>query len=102
MSELLTVRKSPADARSRGRRPNGQAARLAALFALPVLLLAACGGGWSSDETYTGDIRPTVPRPAGAGLGATAEPEPPAEPAAPAAPAADEEAEEAEEPSDAS
>ena len=48
------------------------------------VMLASCGG-WSSSETYTGEIQPTVDRPPGAGLGATAEPPPePVEPPAPA------------------
>lgn len=74
MSEVLTVRNPPEQAGASRHSSAGRAALLAALL-LPALLLAACGGGWSSSETYTGDIRATVPRPAGAGLGATAEPE---------------------------
>lgn len=82
MSEVLTVRNLPSGVRPSGDRPAGGARRRALLLALPaMLLLAACGGGWSSSETYTGDIRPTVPRPAGAGPGATAEPEVPPGPA---------------------
>ena len=47
------------------------------------VMLASCGG-WSSSETYTGDIQPTVARPPGAGLGATAEPVEPVDPLVPA------------------
>ena len=46
------------------------------------MALSSCGG-WSSGETYTGDIRPTVERPPGAGLGATAEPIEPVDPLTP-------------------